>query len=55
MGGEDKGLVSLGNRPMLAWVLERFAPQVDEVLISANRNLERYAEFGRRIVTDRMT
>jgi len=55
MGGEDKGLVSLGNRPMLSWVLERFAPQVDEVLISANRNLERYAQFGRRIVTDGMT
>ena len=55
MGGEDKGLVSLGNRPMLSWVLERFAPQVDEVLISANRNLERYAEFGRQVVTDGMT
>ena len=55
MAGEDKGLVSLGNRPMLSWVLERFAPQVDEVLISANRNLDRYAEFGRQVVTDEMT
>jgi molybdenum cofactor guanylyltransferase len=52
MGGVDKGLASLDGRPMVAWVLERIAPQVSEVLINANRNLEQYAQFGFRVVSD---
>jgi molybdenum cofactor guanylyltransferase len=52
MGGVDKGLQVLRGRPMVEWVLARFAPQVDEVLINANQNLERYADLGRRVVPD---
>ena len=43
MGGVDKGLRELRGKPMIEWVLERFAPQVDAVLINANQNLELYA------------
>lgn len=52
MGGQDKGLIALAGRPLIAWVLERIAPQVDEVLISANRHLEAYAELGYPVVAD---
>ena len=52
MGGVDKGLKVLRGKPMVAWVLERFAPQVDEVLINANQNLEAYRRFGRRVIPD---
>lgn len=52
MGGADKGLLPLQGRPLVAWVLERIAPQVDEVLISANRNLEQYRQFGYPVLTD---
>ena len=52
MGGVDKGLKVLRGKPMVAWVLERFAPQVDEVLINANQNLETYRRFGRRVIPD---
>lgn len=52
MGGVDKGLRELRGKPMIEWVLERFAPQVDAVLINANQNLERYARFGYPVVTD---
>ena len=52
MGGVDKGLENLRGRPMVALVLERLAPQVDEVLINANQNLAAYARFGHRVVTD---
>lgn len=54
MGGIDKGLQELRGRPMVAWVVERFAPQVDELLINANRNVERYAVFGQRVVPDQI-
>lgn len=52
MGGVDKGLRPLRGRPMVAWVIERFAPQVDEVLINANQNHETYARFGYRVIAD---
>ena len=52
MGSVDKGLQSLRGKPMVAWVIERFAPQVDEVLINANQNLERYARLGHRVIPD---
>jgi molybdopterin-guanine dinucleotide biosynthesis protein A len=55
MGGTDKGLMQMGERPMITWVLERFASQVDEVLISANQNLEEYARFGFRVIADEIT
>ena len=43
MGGVDKGLQLLHGKPMVAAVLARLAPQVDEILINANQNLEAYA------------
>jgi molybdenum cofactor guanylyltransferase len=52
MGGVDKGLKILRGRPMVQWVIERFAPQVDELIINANQNLEAYARFGYRVIAD---
>ena len=52
MGGEDKGLVPLAGRTMIDHVLERVRPQAAEVLVNANRNLDRYAAFGHRVVPD---
>ena len=52
MGGVDKGLVELAGRPMIAHVLDRFVPQVAEVLINANQNAGRYGSFGWPVVPD---
>ena len=52
MGGVDKGLVLLDGRPMAAHVLARLAPQVGEVLVNANQNLDTYARFGHRVIPD---
>ena len=52
MGGVDKGLKELRGKPMVQWVLERLAPQVDELVINANQNLERYRAFGAHVVSD---
>lgn len=54
MGGVDKGLQVLRGKPMVGWVLERLAPQVDEVIINANQNGPEYARFGPRVVADRI-
>ncbi len=52
MDGQDKGLLQLWGRPLVAHVIDRIGPQVDEVLISANRNLEEYRALGYRVITD---
>lgn len=52
MGGADKGLLDYRGRPLVAHAIERLAPQVDTLLISANRNLENYVDFGYPVVTD---
>jgi molybdenum cofactor guanylyltransferase len=52
MGGVDKGLQELRGKPMIDWVLERLVPQVSEVVINANQNIERYEKFGHRVVRD---
>jgi len=54
MGGADKGLVMLDGRPLVAHVAEALAPQVNELLINANRNLDRYAALGYPVVQDEM-
>lgn len=52
MGGVDKGLVLLDGRPLAAHVLAALRPQVNTILINANRNLQAYTELGCRVITD---
>lgn len=52
MGGVDKGLVPINDRPMIAWVIDALRPQVSDVLINANRNRDRYGEFACPVIDD---
>ena len=52
MGNVDKGLQPFKGKPMVAHVLARFQPQVDEVLINANRSIDEYAALGHRVIPD---
>lgn len=52
MGGRDKGLVEVAGRPMIEYVLEALRPQVNTVLINANRNMETYARYGAAVIPD---
>lgn len=52
MGGRDKGLVDFQGRPLIEWVLAVVEPQVEAVLINANRNQARYGDYGHPVVTD---
>ena len=52
MGSVDKGLQLFAGKPMVAHVLERIAPQADEIIINANRSINEYAAFGHRVITD---
>ena len=52
MGGVDKGLVSLHGKPLIAHVIERLSPQVNELIINANRALDQYKNFGYPVFAD---
>ncbi len=52
MNGLDKGLVELNGRPMISYVIDVLKPNVHQVLINANRNIEEYGNLGVDVVTD---
>jgi molybdopterin-guanine dinucleotide biosynthesis protein A len=54
MGGADKGLAQLHGRPLVVHCLERLRPQVESVLISANRHLDLYRRFGAPVLRDEL-
>ena len=54
MASQDKGLIELAGRPMIDYVIQALRPQVDELLINANRNLTRYGQFGCQVVPDQI-
>jgi len=55
MGGVDKGLVEVIGKPMVQHVIDRLRPQVGELIISANRNLDQYALLADRVIADENT
>jgi len=52
MGSVDKGLVALQGQPMVRHVIDRLVPQVDEILINANRNIAEYEALGYPVIRD---
>ncbi len=52
MDGVDKGLVELAGQPMVRYVVDVLSVNVTTILINANRNQERYQDFGTRVISD---
>ncbi|WP_186367850.1 molybdenum cofactor guanylyltransferase MobA [Yersinia kristensenii] len=55
MGGNDKGLILLHNKPMFQHVIDRLKPQVNDLLINSNRNQEIYQQSGIPVINDIIT
>ena len=52
MGGGDKALRLLDGRPLLAHAIERLRPQTSEMILNANGDPARFAEFGLEVIAD---
>jgi molybdopterin-guanine dinucleotide biosynthesis protein A len=52
MGGGDKGLRVLGDRPVLAHVIDRLRPQVFRLVLNANGEPARLVELALEVVAD---
>lgn len=55
MEGQDKGLVLLNNKPMIEYVIDILNPQVGKLLLNANRNHDKYSEYGFDIISDELS
>ncbi len=52
MGGQDKGLLDWRGAPLIAHLQRLVRPLTDDLIISCNRNLEHYAAYADRLVSD---
>ena len=52
MEGADKAFVRLAERPLFDHVLSRLAPQVDAVIVNANGDPARFADYDLPVVAD---
>ena len=55
MGGEDKGLIQLNGHAMITYIITAMQPQVQTIMINANRNIAKYHEFGYPVVQDEIS
>ena len=52
VGGVDKGLLEYRGKPLIEHVIEKVSPQVDDIVISANRNTKRYQLYSQKVISD---
>ena len=52
MGGADKGLITLNGRALVDYIITALRPQVGNLVINANRNLEQYSAYGLPVIAD---
>jgi len=55
MGGNDKGLVAFNHKPLISYAIKALSTQVDQLIINANRNIDRYQTFGYPVIEDSIT
>jgi len=55
MGGEDKGLILFKNKPLIYYAISCLSPQVDQLVVNANRNITNYQAFGYQVISDDLT
>lgn len=54
MDGKDKGLIKLADRALIEYVIDAIEPQVETILLNANRNQDKYAIYGYPVISDEL-
>ncbi len=52
VGGQDKGLLDWHGQPLISWLQQTVRGLTDDLIISCNRNQERYKVFADQLVSD---
>ncbi len=54
MGNVEKGFIPLAGKPMIQYVIDALRPQVGELLINANQDLDAYRRLGLPVISDHL-
>ena len=52
MGGKEKALIDLLDRPLLSYILEKVSGKVAPIALNINSNVEKFEKFGYDIIQD---
>lgn len=52
MGNRDKGLINWKGQTLISRVIDKIAPQVDDITINCNQHISDYQKFGFETVKD---
>lgn len=52
LGGCDKGLLQVKGKALIQWVIDKLKPQVNQIMVNANRNLPEYEALGYPVFDD---
>ena len=52
VSGQDKGLLEYKHKPLIRQVIDSVQQQVDDIVISANRNIHEYQSLGCSVIPD---
>lgn len=55
LGGEDKALLPLADRPLIEHVIARLRPQVDRLALNSNADPALFTRYGLPVIADRLT
>lgn len=50
--GMDKGLIIYTGKPLIEHVIDAVSLQVDDIVISANRNIDSYLQYSNNVISD---
>jgi molybdenum cofactor guanylyltransferase len=50
--GMDKGLITYNDKPLIEYVIDAVSLQVDDIVISANRNIDSYQQYSDSVISD---
>ncbi len=51
--GQDKGLIAFKGKPLLKHAIDTFSPHTHALVISANRNIKLYEQYGFPVIQDK--
>jgi molybdopterin-guanine dinucleotide biosynthesis protein A len=52
MQGEDKGLIEWQGKPLIEHILQTLASEHGQIMINANRNIQRYKKYNYPVISD---
>ncbi len=55
MGGQDKGLLEVAGKSIVARIASQLSEQVSKILINANRNQDEYEKLGYPVINDSLS